>query len=71
VPVHQDRVGGDLGECWYLLDVLPSPGVGWRLDGVRYESEDAYRAALRKRDERRARWMAALERDGFLFGERG
>lgn len=25
MPVHQDRVGGDLGEGWYLLHVLPSP----------------------------------------------
>jgi hypothetical protein len=41
---------------------------GWLLNGRRYESEAEYLEALRKRDERRARWMAALERDGFLSG---
>jgi hypothetical protein len=44
---------------------------GWLLNGRRYESEAAYLEALAARDERRARWMAALERDGFLFGEQG
>jgi hypothetical protein len=47
------------------------PASGWLLNGRRYESEAEYLEALRKRDERRARWMAALERDGFLFGEQG
>ena len=47
------------------------PADGWLLNGRRYESEAAYLEALAARDERRARWMAALERDGFLFGEQG
>jgi hypothetical protein len=45
------------------------PASEWLLNGRRYGSEAEYLEALRKWDERRARWMAALERDGFLFGE--
>jgi hypothetical protein len=65
VPVHQDRVGGDLGEGCICCTCCPRRRR-WRLDGVRYESEDAFRAALRKRDERPARIMALVmaERGG-------
>jgi hypothetical protein len=45
------------------------PASGWLLNGRRYGSEAEYLEALAARDERRARWMALLERDGFLSGE--
>lgn len=65
MPVHQDRVGGTWAKAVSAARAALA-GVGWRLDGVRYESEDAYRAALRKRDERPARIMALVmaERGG-------
>jgi len=45
------------------------PAPGWLLNGRRYEAEADYLEALRKHDQRRARWMALLERDGWLSRE--
>jgi hypothetical protein len=36
------------------------PVGGWLLDGVRYQSEDAYLEALDKRNDRRARLLARI-----------